>query len=280
MPRWSMWAARRKAKTVDRLLIIGCGNMGGAMLAGWLAAGHDPGRFAILDPALDRAPEGVSLYRRPEDVPGDHDAVLLGFKPQQLSALAPGLQGLAGDGVAVHYLLAGLTLAQIGAAFPEAAACVRVMPNLAVRVNKAPVLLAQSGLSEDAREAVWAFYDSLGTAVWLESEERFDLLTALAGSGPGFVYRFIDALAQAAVRLGAEAGQATALATAMVDGASALAADADEDPGALADRVASPGGMTREGLNTLDENDALVKLLTATLEATARRGAELSRENT
>lgn len=261
------------------LLIIGCGNMGGAMLAGWLAAGLDPQDFSILDPALERAPEGVPLYRAPDEVPGGHDAVLLGFKPQQLGALAPGLQGLAGEGVAVHYLLAGLTLAQLKSAFPDAASHVRVMPNLAVRVNKAPVLLAHSGLDAAERKAIWAFYDILGTAVWLESEEHYDLLTALAGSGPGFVYRIIDALAQAATRLGADPDQSRELATAMVDGASTLAAGADVDPGTLADRVASPGGMTREGLNVLDENEALVKLLTETLDATAKRGAALSAEN-
>lgn len=250
------------------------------MLAGWLAAGLDPQDFSILDPGLESAPEGVALYRSAVEVPGEHDAVLLGFKPQQLGALAPGLQGLAGEGVSVHYLLAGLTLAQLKAAFPDATSYVRVMPNLAVRVNKAPVILAQSGLDADAREAVWAFYDRLGTAVWLESEENYDLLTALAGSGPGFVYRFIDALAQAAVRLGADPDQSRELATAMVDGASTLAAGADVDPGTLADRVASPGGMTREGLNVLDENEALINLLTATLDATAKRGAALSAENT
>lgn len=264
---------------MDHLLIIGCGNMGGAMLAGWLVAGYDAQRLSILDPGLESAPEGVALHRTAEEVPGHHDAVLLGFKPQQLGALAPGLQGLAGEGVAVHYLLAGLTLTQMKVAFPSASAHVRVMPNLAVRLNKSPVLLAHSGLSEPAQREVGAFYDALGTAVWLEDETRFDLLTALAGSGPGFVYRFIDALAQAAVRLGAEASQATQLATAMVDGASALAESADADPGTLADRVASPGGMTREGLNVLDENGALVDLLTRTLDDTAKRGAALSAQN-
>ena len=258
-------------------LIIGCGNMGGAMLAGWLAAGLPAEHFAILDPALEAAPDGVALYRSPDEVPSTLDAVLLGFKPQQLSALAPGLQDLVGEGVAVHYLLAGLPLAQISEAFPKARAYVRVMPNLAVRLGKSPVLLAQSGLVEEESGNVHAFYDTLGTAVWLEDESRFDLLTALAGSGPGFVYRFIDALAQAAVRLGAQSEQASQLALAMVDGASSLAAEADMSPAALADAVASPGGMTREGLNVLDADEALISLLTRTLEATASRGAALSR---
>ncbi len=249
------------------------------MLAGWLAAGMEPAGFAILDPALEAAPDGVALYRSPNEVPGGHSAVLLGFKPHQLGELAIGLQGLAGEGVAVHYLLAGLTLDQLKAAFPDAQAYLRVMPNLAVQVNKSPILLAQSGLDTSARAKAHQFYDALGMAVWLEDEERFDLLTALTGSGPGFVFRFIDALAEAAARLGVDGAEATRLATAMVDGAASLAVGAQDTPGELADRVASPGGMTREGLNILDENKALVELLAATLDATARRGAELSARN-
>lgn len=261
---------------INHLLIIGCGNMGGAMLAGWLAAGTDPARFAILDPALDAAPDGVVLYRNAEDVPSVHDAVLLGFKPQQLMQLSPGLQSLTDADVAVYSLLAGLTLAQLQSAFPHAAAHVRVMPNLAARINKSPIILLESGLDDASREAAFALFDQLGSAMWLEDESKFDLVTALAGSGPGFVYRFIDALTVAARDLGLAESQATLLSTAMVDGAASLAAQAKLSPGDLADRVASPGGMTREGMNVLDADNALIALMTATLEATARRGAELS----
>lgn len=262
---------------MNHLLIIGCGNMGGAMLAGWLSAGIEPSRFSILDPALENAPQGVALYRNAEEAMGaGHDAVLLGFKPQQIGALAPGLQALAGKGVALYSLLAGLTLAQIRDAFPSADAHIRVMPNLAARITKSPIILMEEGLSSDERDNAFAFFDHLGTAVWLEDEDKFDLVTALAGSGPGFVYRFIGALAQGAGDLGLDRLQATSLALAMVDGAASLAAMADDDPGILADRVASVGGMTREGLNVLDADNALLELLTKTLDATARRGAELS----
>lgn len=262
---------------INHLLIIGCGNMGGAMLAGWLAAGEPAGRFSVLDPALPEAPDGVALYRDAAAVPGTHDAVLLGFKPQQLAALGPGLQALTGAGVTVCSLLAGITLPQLGAAFPHAGAHVRVMPNLAARINKSPVILSESGLDEAARAATFALFDTLGSAVWLADEAQFDLVTALAGSGPGFVYRFIDALAGAAVDLGLDEPTAAALALATVEGAAALAASADVSPATLADRVASPGGMTREGLNVLDDGAALRRLLTATLRATADKGAALSR---
>ncbi len=267
---------------INQLLIIGCGNMGGAMLAGWLAAGADPARLAVLDPGLPDAPDGVTLYRSADDAAaaGAHDAVMLGFKPQQLSALSPGLQRLTGGGkaggVTVCSLLAGMTLAQLAQAFPDAGGHVRVMPNLAARINKSPVILLEQGLDEAGRADLFSLYDLLGTAVWLDDEAQFDLVTALAGSGPGFVYRFIDALAGAAVDLGLDGDTAAQLALATVEGASMLAAAADVSPGALADRVASPGGMTREGLNVLDNGDALRRLLADTLRATRDKGAALS----
>jgi pyrroline-5-carboxylate reductase len=221
------------------------------------------------------------LYRHADDAAAaaQHDAVLLGIKPQQLGALGPGLQALIGAGVTVCSLLAGITREQLGRAFPDAAAYVRVMPNLAARINKSPVILCEAGLNEGGRDNLFALYDTLGSAVWLEDEAQFDLVTALAGSGPGFVYRFIDALAGAAVDLGLDEATAARLARATVEGASVLAAAADVSPAALADRVASPGGMTREGLNMLDQDDALRRLLTATLRATRDKGAALSNGN-
>lgn len=261
---------------MDHLLIIGCGNMGGAMLAGWLAAGEDPSRFSVLDPALSETPQGVALYREGAEVPGMHDAVLLGFKPQQLGALGPGLQALT-EGRTVCSLLAGITLGQLAAVFPQGASHIRVMPNLAARINKSPVILAEAGLDAAGRDAAFALFDALGSAVWLEDEAKFDLVTALAGSGPGFVYRFIDALAGAAIDLGCDEATAATLALATVEGAAALAAASDASPATLADRVASPGGMTREGLNVLDADEALRRLLADTLRATRDKGAALSR---
>lgn len=261
---------------VNHLLIIGCGNMGGAMLAGWLAAGEEPARFSVLDPALPAAPAGIALYRDASELPGSHDAVMLGFKPQQLAMLGPGLQGVT-EGRTVCSLLAGITLAQLAEAFPNGAAHVRVMPNLAARINKSPVILCEAGLDEQPRSETFALFGQLGSAVWLEDETNFDLVTALAGSGPGFVYRFIDALGAAAIDLGLDAATAARLALVTVEGAAALAASSDVSPATLADRVASPGGMTREGLNVLDKDDALRSLLAATLAATRDKGAALSR---
>ena len=122
---------------------------------------------------------------------------------------------------------------------------------------------------------VTALMAPLGLVEWVE-EPLLDAVSALSGSGPAFVYRFIDALAAAGASLGFPADQALRLATATVEGAGMLAAQADAAPAELADRVASKGGSTREGLYVLDRDGALEKLLIATLTAARDRNVELA----
>ncbi len=258
----------------DAILIIGCGNMGGAMLAGWLAGGLDPARFTVVDPFLEQAPAGVTLVR---DLPDrQFDAILLGVKPQLLGEVAPQIARLAGAETILLSILAGAELASLAARFPGAGGVVRIMPNLAAAIGKSPIAMAEQGLSAGDRAAVAALMAPLGTPEWL-AEAQFDAVTALAGSGPAFVYRFIDALAQAGAALGLPADQAQRLALAMVEGAGALASASEHGPGELARRVASPGGTTEAGLGVLDADNALARLVEATLKAASDRSAEMAK---
>ena len=260
---------------MNSILIIGCGNMGGAMLAGWLAGGLSPARFTVVDPLLPEAPAGVELLR---GLPQRHfDAILLGVKPQLLGDVAPALSALAGRGTVVLSILAGVELDSLAARFPDAGALVRIMPNLAAAIGKSPIALFARGLDDAQTAEITALMQPLGTAEWLASEGQFDAVTALAGSGPAFVYRFIDALAAGAIRLGLPDEQAQRLARATVEGASLLAAASPHAPGELARRVASPGGTTQAGLDVLDAEQALAGLVAATLKAAADRSAEMAR---
>ncbi len=259
------------------LVIVGCGNMGGAMLAGWLAGGLDPERVTVVDPVLESVPPGVTLLRDAGEATAPQ-AVLLGVKPQMLGDLAPGLAHLAAAGTTVLSILAGAELATLKRLFPDASGHVRIMPNLAAAIGKSPVALASSGLDEAGRAAVTAMMQPLGTPLWI-GEDLFDAVTALTGSGPAFVYRFIDALAGAASALGMDAEQARVLALAMTEGAALLAASSPDAPGELADKVASPGGTTRAGLDVLDKDQALVGLVADTLRAARDRSAEMARES-
>ncbi|WP_296675936.1 pyrroline-5-carboxylate reductase dimerization domain-containing protein [Novosphingobium sp.] len=258
----------------NSILILGCGNMGGAMLAGWLKGGLAAKTFTVVDPFLDDAPDGVRLLRTIPDEA--FDAVLLAVKPQLLDEAAPSLARQLHQGTVVFSILAGVELASLAMRFPGAGALVRVMPNLAAAIGKSPVALYDRGLDAAGRDAATTLMLPLGPVEWLASESDFDLVTALSGSGPGFVYRFIAAMADAAAALGLDAAQAQRLAIATVEGAAQLAAASPDGPGELARRVASSGGSTQKGLDVLDANDALLTLIKATLRAARDRNAELA----
>lgn len=258
----------------ERILCFGFGTMASAMLEGWLASGLQPAAFTVYNPRPKPVPAGVTFT---DTIPGgSFDAVVLAVKPQKLAEVAAEVEPLLGPGTVLVSILAGVELATLAARFPRAGGIVRLMPNLAVALRKAPNALAARGLDEGRRAAVTSLAARLGSAEWLADEAQFDLVTALAGSGPGFVYRFIDALAAGATELGLEGAQAQRLAVQMVEGAAALAAASEHSPAALARRVASPGGMTQKGLDVLDESAALQTLVTRTLAVTRDRGREMA----
>lgn len=257
---------------VGPIWLVGCGNMAGAMLRRWLSEGLDPAKVTVITRSGTRAPEGVrSLTALPVD---ETPAILmLGFKPQQLGDLAPTLAHL--NPAILLSILAGVEERTLAGDIP-AGAVVRMMPNLPVAIGQGVTALYTSSTDAAVRDAAEALAQPLGLAPWVDDESRFDAVTALAGCGPAFVFRFIDALAQAGVGLGLSPEMAQQLALATVDGAGGMAIDADAPPAVLADRVASPGGSTREGLNVLDAEDALKRLMAETLTAAERRNREMA----
>ena len=189
--------------------------------------------------------------------------------------VAPGLAGPV-KGAILLSILAGAELATLSTRFPNAAAVVRVMPNLAAAIGKSPLGLVSHGLDVAGRKNVEALLAPLGTAEWLEREAELDAVTALAGSGPAFVYRFISALAQGGEALGLDSAQADRLARAMVEGAAMLAAASSDSPAELARRVTSPGGTTAAGLAVMDAGDEFARIVSEVLRAARDRGAELA----
>jgi pyrroline-5-carboxylate reductase len=261
--------------TFNSILLVGCGNMAGAMLEGWLAGGMPPAGFTVADPARHEVPPGVRLLPQiPSE--GTYDAILLGVKPQLLDHVAPQVEALAGAETLLISILAGVELDVLAQHFPRAGGLLRMMPNLSAALGKSPMALAQRRLDNDQQAAAVALLAPLGTPEWVD-EHAFDLVTALAGSGPAFVYRFIDALCAAAAGLGLPAEQASRLALATVEGAAALAVRSEVDPGELARRVASPGGVTQAGLDVLDQDGRIGQLLRDTLRAARDRSAEMAR---
>jgi len=260
------------------VVLIGCGNMAGSILSRWLECGADPATVTVIDPYRQEAAPGVTLLAAlPEALP-QGATVLLGIKPQQLGQVAPALRALWRDDLTLISMLAGVPVAQLRQMVAPAGAVVRIMPNTPVALGLGVCALhADNGTSPAARTAVTALMQPLGLVEWIDQEDQFNLVTALTGCGPAFVFRFIDALAQAAAQLGMEPDQAQRLAMATVRGAAGLAHVSADSPGVLADKVASPGGMTREGMNVMDGNGRLNALLLDTLRAAQDKGEELAR---
>lgn len=258
----------------ERILICGYGNMTSAMVEGWLKGGMPSHRLTIYSPRPKTVPQGTRLVT--DLPPTPFDAIVLGFKPHLLPEMATRL-GPAANGATVVSILGGVRLESLRKAFPTAGKVIRLMPNLACALGKSPIALAGRNLSDRTRTAMEDLAKPLGPFAWVE-EERFDLVTALTGSGPAFVYRFIDAIAGAARDLGLPQDEAERLALAMVDGAAELASQSRHKPEELARRVASPGGMTQKGLDVLDDGDALRNLLRRTLAAARDRGSEMAEE--
>jgi pyrroline-5-carboxylate reductase len=249
--------------------------MAGAMLERWLASGLELSSFTVIRPSGAAVAPGVRvLTSLPEDeVPA---LVLLGVKPQKLDEVVPPLGPVLGAETILVSILAGVELSTLRARFPAPRSIVRAMPNTPVRLGKGVVDLYAGSIDEAARQVVTALMTPLGLAEWFEDEQSFALAGHLTGAGPAFLFRFIDALAAAAEQLGLPSGQAQRLATAMVEGAGALATVSPDSPAELARRVASPGGTTEAGLKMLDQEEALRKLMLHTLDASRRRGLEMA----
>jgi pyrroline-5-carboxylate reductase len=251
-----------------RLWLVGCGNMAGAMLRRWIEAGAvAPENVFVVNRHDRELPAGVRQGRAFPDERGP-DFVQLGMKPQQIDEIPP----LPAGDYGLISILAGADLATLEARFPGHLV-VRAMPNLPVALGKGVV-----GLHGARVPGIEELMTPLGLVEWIDDEGLFEAVTTLSGCGPAFVYRFIDALADAGTALGLDSDQAQRLAIATVEGSGLLAAQADAPPSVLADRVASPGGSTRQGLNVLDRDGALKSLLRETLAASERRNAEMAAE--
>jgi pyrroline-5-carboxylate reductase len=255
--------------------LVGCGNMAGAMLRRWLACGLDPREVTVIRKSGAPVADGVMVLTAPPPDGAVPALVMLGVKPQMLDLVVPDLAPMLGRETLLVSILAGVELSGLRRRFPTPRDIVRAMPNTPVALGQGVVALASDSAEPSMRDQAQRLMQPLGLVEWID-EGLFDVATALAGSGPAFLFRFIDALAEAGADAGLPPDQAARFALAMVQGAAALAAAADESPRALADRVASPGGSTRRGLDVLDEDNGLVPLIRNTLTASILRNREMA----
>ena len=257
------------------LVLVGCGRMGGALLDGWLKGGLAASAVHVLDPhpRAELSDLGISVNGK---LPADPAVLVIAVKPQMMAEVLPRLS--VGAGTLVVSVAAGVTIAAYEASFPEAP-IVRTMPNTPAAIGQGITAIIGNAKAGPAQmDLAEALMSAVGRVVRLEREDQMDAVTALSGSGPGYVFHMIEAMAAAGVAEGLAPELALALARATVAGAGALAVAGDEDPGVLRENVTSPGGTTAAGLRELmDAERGLPPLMWRTIAAAAARGRELGK---
>lgn len=251
--------------------LVGCGNMGGAMLRGWLGAGIAADGILVIDPMTPHVPEGVRVVAKAEGPAPD--ILLLGIKPQMLDEVAPTLA--IGAETIVISILAGVECGVLAKKLPGARRYVRVMPNMPAAIGDGVSAVFAPHLSDADRQRVEGLIAPLGSVEWIDDEALFHAVTGVSGSGPAFVLRFIEALAEAGKKAGLEADLSLRLALQTVAGTARLVQTTGRSPADLAEAVRSPNGTTHAGLLVLDASD-LRQILDATVKATADRSSEMA----
>lgn len=255
--------------------LVGCGNMAGAMVDGWRAGGLDLSHVTVIRPSGTPVQGVHTVTDYPEEQPR---FVMLGFKPQKLGEVAPGLAAHVGEEAIVVSMLAGVTAASLRRRFPKARAIVRVMPNLPVaQVQGVTAIYSPDGGINDLPE-IRQLMASLGMIAWCEKEAELGVIGAVASAGVAYIARFADALAKSAEALGIRPGLAGQVAIQTLVGTGAYAAETAASMGEIVRRVASPKGTTEQGLAVLDAPDGLQPLVDRTLAAAIRRGQQLAEE--
>ena len=274
-----MLARNGARRTLVKIAFIGGGNMARALIGGLLQQGYVADDISVveIDPQARAQLWGQFAVRAAGQPGGDvesSDAVLLAVKPQQMRAVAEELHGLLRDQLVIS-IAAGVRTADLTRWLGGYARIVRVMPNTpALVLAGISALYAGPAVSAAGRHSAEAILAAVGTTLWVEREEHMDAVTAVSGSGPAYVFYFMEALQEAARELGLPGEQARRLSLQTFVGAARLAERGGDDLAILRARVTSKGGTTERALNCMDGDELKRKFIEAVKQA-AQRSREL-----
>jgi pyrroline-5-carboxylate reductase len=254
---------------------VGCGNMGSAIIEGWRLAGIDLSNVTIIRPS-GKAVDGVRTVTSLPDAGVPPKLVVLAIKPQKLDEVVSELKPWITGRATIVSILAGAEVASLRARFPGAGAIIRAMPNLPIAIRRGVTALYSADADDGLKQQIGDLFVALGWAMWTADEGKLAAIGSVAGAGPAYVARFVDALAKAGEARGLSPETAATIALETVLGTSWMAATTGEAMDSVVKRVASPNGTTEAGLAVLDR--ALDDLIGVTIEAAARRGGELAEE--
>lgn len=266
------------------VVLVGCGNMGRAMLEGWLAGGKlTPAQVQVVEPVeelrLRAEALGVACHTDARQIPADvaPDLVIFAVKPQVMAEVVPAYARFRSSATYLS-VAAGISIASFEQLLGPDAAIIRCMPNTPAAIGKGMmVTFANPHVTKNAATFVQDLLSASGKVTEIADEELMDAVTAVSGSGPAYVFHFIECLIAAGEAAGLPADTARLLAVQTVSGAAMLAAQSGEEPGKLREQVTSPNGTTAAALAVLMDQDRLKTLIVEAVEAARKRSVELGR---
>lgn len=267
-----------------RLVLVGCGNMGYAMLSGWIGSGKlSAEEVLVVEPNEGlRARAGALGCRTAADATGigadeTPGFVVIAVKPQVIRDVLAAYERFGGGDTTFISIAAGTPVATFEAILGTRAPVMRCMPNTPAAIGKGMMVVYSNRLvSEAARRFAAELLSTGGEVATIDDEGLMDAVTAVSGSGPAYVFHFIEALTAAAQKAGLPPGTAKLLARQTVYGAASLAVASAEEPAVLRQQVTSPNGTTAAALGVLMGDDRLTRLLTEAVEAARLRSIELA----
>jgi pyrroline-5-carboxylate reductase len=265
-----------------RLVLVGAGKMGGAMLEGWLRAGLAPDRVVIFDPSpppeianvLDR--HGITRNPPIASI-ADAEIVLIAVKPQIIDDVLPVVAPLKASKPLILSVAAGKTIATFERYFGKDAAVIRSIPNTPAAVGRGiTAMAANPNVTVEQLAQAKALLSAVGEVVTVPDEAQIDAVTAVSGSGPAYVFYLTECLAAAGLKMGLAPELAMQLARATVAGAGELMRVTGTDAATLRQNVTSPKGTTYAALQVLMAEDGMPRLMDEAIEAATKRSRELA----
>lgn len=263
------------------IAFIGGGNMASALIGGLTRQGVSPERLVVVEPLAEQRARlqelgPLQLLAAPDAPLGRAQLVIWAVKPQTFAQAASATAAHLKS--PLHLSVAAGIRTDSMAHWLGSERIVRAMPNTPALIGQGITgLFARAGVSSQECRLVEAVLESTGQSLWVPEESQLDAVTALSGSGPAYVFFFLEAMAEAGVQMGLPAEQAARLALATFSGAAALVRASDESPGQLRERVTSKGGTTHAALSALEAEGVKDKFIAA-LHAARRRAQELGDE--
>ena len=265
---------------------IGGGNMANALVSGLLSQKCQLEKIHVIEVADSLRSQwetrGISTSAAPDASLQERQVWIFAVKPQQMKEVVLQCKPWMAEDTLIISIAAGISIASLaswlGTPQTPYQNIVRCMPNTPALVGAGVTgLAAPAGLSDRDRISATGLLSAVGQAVWVRDDSAIDAVTALSGSGPAYVFLFLEALVTGGIALGLSASQAKELALATLTGATKLATDSLDSPGVLRERVTSKGGTTAAALAVFQESQ-FVDIVVNAMHAADRRAAELSKE--